>query len=190
VVGGTASLTLTTLEPGGHDISAVYLGDQVHAPSGSGNVAESVAPAPPTSTTAPWPSLEGFRQTHASWREGSALAALARAGRPPLGTAFAFALNTPATVTLSFSRLLPGRLLRGRCKTPSPRDRVHRRCAISRAAGKLIFAASAGAGRISFQGRVSRSRRLAPGRYLVSIVARNNRGSSVARVLAFTITRG
>lgn len=198
VIGGIATLTLATLAPGGHDISAVYLGDPVHAPSSSGAVAESVAPEPPAPPLPgsgpppppPLPVLGGFHQSHASWREGSALAAIARARRTPLGTAFAFTLNTPANVTLSFARLLSGRMLHGRCSASSSGDRAHRRCNLAVAAGSLTFAAAAGSSHISFQGRVSRSRRLAPGRYLVTLVASNTRGSSRARVLAFTITRG
>jgi hypothetical protein len=192
VLAGAAALTVATLAPGGHDISAVYLGDFVHAPSSSSTVAESVAPEPPAPAlpAPPLPLLTGLRQAHSRWREGSALAAIARARRLPRGTAFSFTLNTPASVTLSFSRLLPGRMLHGRCAAASRSDRRHRRCAFHSAAGRLVFVAAAGASRVSFQGRISRSRRLGPGRYLVSIVARNARGSSAARVLAFTITRG
>ena len=56
--------------------------------------------------------------------------------------------------------------------------------------GTLVMAAKAGKRKINFQGRVSRLRRLAPGRYTVALTATNAKhATSSPKKLSFTIVR-
>jgi hypothetical protein len=148
--------------------------------------------APPGASFGPAaaPVLSGATQSHTVWREGNALAALARARAAPVGTTFAFRLNEPAAVRLAFMRRLPGRRGRGGCTAPSARNRRGRACARTIAAGALVFAAHAGVERVRFQGRISAARRLPPGSYTLILTAADalaRRSRPVA--LSFRIAR-
>jgi hypothetical protein len=107
-----------------------------------------------------------------------------------VGTKFRFTLNTAATVTLSFARVRAGHVVGHRCVVPGHRARRARACHRSRYVGKLTFAGHAGANVVSFDGWLSSHKRLASGRYAVTLRAANAAGrSSVAR-LAFTVAAG
>jgi hypothetical protein len=144
---------------------------------------------PGVSTPPPVPTLGSLAQSHPRWRPGSKLAVLTAAARPraPLGTTFSFALNTPATVSFSFRRVSGGRRSAHGCVAPTPRNRRARACTRRLKAGGLTLSVPAGADRLAFFGRLSRTRRLAPGRYTVTVQASNASGSSKASSLSFTI---
>lgn len=102
------------------------------------------------------PKVTRLGQSNRRWRRGTRLATLtaaarvrgrARARRIPVGTAFTFTLDRAARVTLSFtaSRTTP--------------------------AGQITFNGHAGRNRIAFAGRLTRSRRLATGNYLLGVTA-------------------
>jgi len=181
--GGHASLTSSTLALGGHAVSAVYRGDAVYASSSSPAVEESVAP--------PAPVLSALTQSHRSWREGRRLAVISRAPRIPVGTTFSFQLSAPASLTLSFERSLAGRRAGRRCVRPGRRNRRRARCVRLVPAGTLALTATrAGVSRIGFQGRLTRTRRLAPGSYVLLLSARNVTGATGPTRIAFTILAG
>jgi hypothetical protein len=134
------------------------------------------------------PAVTGARQTHAVWREGRALARIAKAKRrPPVGTTFSFALNEQASVSLTFTQRLPGRRVKGRCVAQGQKNRRARSCIRTVTAGTLRFAAHAGPNSVSFQGRVSTTRTLKPGRYTLVIAAAAGGGTSAPAKLSFTI---
>jgi hypothetical protein len=109
------------------------------------------------------PVVSKFAQSHARWREGSALATISAKRKPPLGTVFTFTLNQAATTKLVFTQ---GKKVKA----------------------TLSMTATAGNHKISFQGRLSRKHRLAPGRYAVTITATNaNHATSAPKTLSFTI---
>jgi len=57
-------------------------------------------------------------------------------------------------------------------------------------AGALAFTGHSGTNRVSFQGRISTSKKLAPGAYALVITATNSAGQrSQSRALGFTIVR-
>jgi hypothetical protein len=57
-------------------------------------------------------------------------------------------------------------------------------------AGALVFKGHAGTNRVSFQGRISRTKKLAPGEYLLVITATEAAGQHTqSRALAFTIVK-
>lgn len=171
------------------------------------DVTASATSAPATVLAPPPPAISQLRESAATWREGGRLAAIsgaagARAGRsgskkarrPPLGTTFSFVLSEQASVSLSFSRAPEAHRPAAVCAgSATGRLRKHRRASCPRGmgTGALSFAGAQGANRVLFQGRLSRTRSLEPGRYTLAITATNAEGrrSSTAS-LHFTIRSG
>ena len=134
------------------------------------------------------PVLTNVRQSARRWLLGQALATLARRRRLPVGTTFTFGLNAAATVTMSFTRTLPGRLVNGRCVAPGKRNHRRPRCSRVSRAGSLVFRGHAGTDRVRFDGRLSKRTRLKPGSYTVAIAAVDRIGrQSTPQKLSFTI---
>jgi hypothetical protein len=135
------------------------------------------------------PVLSHVSQSHTTWRAGSKLAAAARRSRP-VGTVFSYQLNETATATFSFVQKLAGRVVKGRCVAATSANARDRACARRRAQGTLSEGGRSGRNRVSFQGRLSTSRRLPTGAYSVSLQARNASGlTSAPRSLTFTIAK-
>jgi uncharacterized delta-60 repeat protein len=126
-------------------------------------------------------------QTVGRWRRGNALPHVAHKRRPPVGTTFGFTLNEAARVTFAFTQTLPGRRVGRRCVAQTKRNKHKRRCSRTLTAGTLTFAGHAGANKVRFQGRLSRSKRLKPGRYTLIITATNAAGQRATARLTFTI---
>jgi hypothetical protein len=126
------------------------------------------------------------------WRLGGKLATFAAARKPRVGTTFRFTLNETATVRFTFDQLLPGRKLRnGRCVAQTAGNRRNKACTRSVPRGALSFNAGAGLHRLFFQGRVTRTRKLHPGTYTLTITAANAAGQRATRTLrSFTIVPG
>ena len=144
---------------------------------------------PTRMTPVPTPRITLLTQAHTRWREGSKLARLARRRRkPPVGTTFSFALNTPAALKLIFTQSASGRRVGKKCAAPSHANRHKRACTRTLTRGTVTFA-SAGAGTvtITFQGRLSRRKKLRPGRYKLTIAANNATGRTTSLALTFTV---
>jgi hypothetical protein len=93
-------------------------------------------------------------------------------------TRISFRLSEPARVSVVFDRKLPGRRVRGRCA--KPRKGLRANCTrYVRARTKLSVQGKAGANSIGFRGRG-----LAPGRYRLTLVAKDpsGRASRAARL--------
>ncbi len=149
-----------------------------------------VQPAPITAQTGSKPVVSAAKESARTWRAGSALAKLsAKTRRPPVGTTFSFSLNTQATVTLSFNRVLTGRKVGRRCLAQTRANAKHKSCKRTVAAGKLSLAAHSGGNRVTFQGRISAAKKLKPGRYAVTLLASNAAGASAPQTLEFTIVK-
>ena len=134
------------------------------------------------------PAVSHARQSARRWLAGRALATFTRKRSLPVGTTFTFALNEAATVTLTFTRRMPGRLANGHCITPTPRNRRKPKCSRIMAAGRLSFNGHIGANRVRFYGRLSRRARLKAGSYTVTIIASTTAGQrSGPTRLNFTI---
>ncbi len=118
------------------------------------------------------PLISGLKQTAKRWREGGKVAHITRRRQAPLGTTFSFSLDQTATVALRFTRLTTGHTQR----------RI--------AAGTLRLTAHSGTNRVHFQGRLSSTKKLQLGRYVLRLTATGARGrSATARPLTFTIVR-
>lgn len=145
---------------------------------------------PPVPSNKPIPpSVQDVSESAKRWREGSRLAKISRREDAPVGTTFSVQLNEPATASLRFTQQLTGRRVGGRCVAETSKNRHGRRCGRSVTAGGLSFSADAGTNRIVFEGRISRSKRLRPGTYTLTVTASDSAGVSNAKQLIFTIVK-
>lgn len=153
--------------------------------------AGSVPPPGGQGSVAAAPVVESLRQTHQAWREGRALASLARRHvRTPVGTTFAFTLNVPASVTFTFTEAAGGRMAGAKCVAQTLKNKHKRRCTRTVTAGAMTFGAHSGTSKLRFQGLVSRHRRLKPGSYTLLVTAAASGKRSATRTLHFTIAKG
>jgi hypothetical protein len=108
---------------------------------------------------------------------------LPRASRT-VGTTIRFNLSEAATATLAFTRRAPGRRVGRRCVAPRRSNRSHRRCRRTIRVGKLTYSLAAGQHSVRFSGRLSRRKRLLPGRHrlVVSAVDATGRRGTPQRI--------
>jgi outer membrane protein assembly factor BamB len=173
-------------------------GNQVTAFTISGSPAIAV-PAPGTLPETPVTEehlvVSGLRQSHRVWREGRRLAraSISRASRHsplhPVGTVFSFFLDGRAQVQFRFLAIVRGRRTDGRCRAATRRNRGRRPCELTLPTGSLSFAGRDGANALSFQGLLTRHRRLAPGAYRVIVTAGSGTSASAPASLVFVIAR-
>ncbi len=138
----------------------------------------------------PIPVITGLRQSARSWREGSRLARISRKHRPPVGTTISFTSDEPVSVSFGFTQLLVGRTVANECVAKTRRNAARRPCQRALKVAVLPLTAASGTDEVVFQGRISAHRRLAVGRYTLTIVATNSNGVSAApQSLSFTIVK-
>ena len=173
---GAVGATLLVFSEGGASPASVAL-------SGTGAPAAS----PPLPLLPP-PTITAARESASTWREGKKLAAISKSRRPPVGTTFSLTLNEQASLGLAFTEQAGGREVGGKCVAVSAKDRHKPSCKRTVVAGTLSFSGHSATNKILFQGRISRTRMLAPGRYRLLITATNAAGvASAPASLSFTI---
>ncbi len=199
--GGTAPLSYaaTGLPPGLHinGASGAITGTPTAAGSFSTTSTATDAYGSITSRTiqiairpAPTPIISAVHQSHSRWREGDRLPMIAAKSKLPVGTTFSFTLNVIGKVTFTFTQTITGRKVKGRCAAATRHNRSMHKCNRAVTAGTLALNGRAGRNKVSFQGRLSGSHRLAPGKYTLVITAKAATGpKSAARHLTFTIAR-
>ncbi len=121
------------------------------------------------------PVVSGLSLSRKRFKRGSRLPS---ASQTRVGTTISFRLSEAGRATLSFQRARPGRRVGRRCVRPTRRNRTRPACKRFVRAGSFSFAAKAGRNRVRFEGRLTRSRRLAFGSYRVTVGARDNAGNS------------
>ena len=168
--GGTsygADQALTTLLPGHGGV----LGSQEHK-------------APPV------PTVANAAQSNSTWSEGNKLATFSRKKKPPVGTTFSFILNEQARVSFAFTQQVGGRKVKGKCVAQTKKNRHKPSCKRTVTRGTLSFTGHGGRNKVSFQGRISASKKLPLGRYKLVIFATNAAGQrSSPKSLSFTIVK-
>ena len=191
--GGVAATAITALSD-----SEVQATAPAHA---AGPVDVQVTNAAGTSSVAPGdaftyqapapvaPVISTLTQSHSSWRVGKKLAALARR-RAPVGTVFSLSVDEQATIALAFTQKTAGRTLDGRCVAATPRNRKRPSCKRTVSRGTISLTGHTGVNKVTFQGRISRSKKLKPGRYTVTVTATNAAAQhSASKALSFTIVK-
>lgn len=97
-------------------------------------------------------------------------------------------LNEAATVSLAFSQQVAGGKVKHRCVALTRENRHKPTCERTAVRGRVSLAAHAGRNKLRFLGRITKSTKLKPGRYTVTITASNAaRQRSEQRTLTFTI---
>jgi hypothetical protein len=140
------------------------------------------------------PSVTNVTQSHRSWLEGKALAhtSARRKSRKklPVGTTFSFSLNEHANVSFAFTQRVAGQKVKGKCVAKTRKNRMKPSCERTVTQGTLSFTGHTGTNGVSFQGRISASKRLRPGRYTLLITATDAAGQrSQTQSLSFTIVK-
>ena len=133
------------------------------------------------------PTVSSLRLSRTTFALGSALPHLSRL--TPVGTTISFKVSEASKTTLTFARVLPGRRVGKRCLRPT-RARSHkRRCSrYVNAKPSLVYTTGAGTHKVSFQGRLSRHKKLRPGKYRLSLVSVDSAGNrSKAKTVRFTL---
>jgi hypothetical protein len=121
------------------------------------------------------PTVSGAKQTNKTWRVGSKLPTTARK-KAPVGTTFKFNLSAPAQVKLDFTKQVSGRKVKGKCVKPTSRNRKSPKCKRTLSAGVLSVKGKQGANSVAFQGRLTKRKKLKPGRYTLVITATSSDG--------------
>ena len=147
-------------------------------------------PAPPPRNPPP-PDVEHFAVSPATFAPASAATAFAGAAAVHRGTRFSFDIDAPASVTIAFTRLVPGVRRNGRCQDPPARrrKRAHLRACTRRVGAGHLNRSVPGAGHYSipFTGRVSGSAPLPLGAYSATLSASNATGAAVPRSVRFKL---
>ena len=148
------------------------------------------AAIPPPRRITPAPTITRVAQSHSTWREGGKLAQISRSKKkPPVGTSFSFVLNEQASVNFSFTQRVSGRKLGHKCLAKTKKNQGRKSCQRTVTIDTLTFTGHTGANKVVFQGRISRAKKLKPGRYTLIITARNSTGASRPQSLSFTIVK-
>jgi hypothetical protein len=134
------------------------------------------------------PIISSAWQSHPRWREHGRTATR-RARRLPVGTDFTFSLNEQASVAFAFTRIMEGRRVSRRCVPHRVHNHRRPHCGLVVMAGIMSLVGHAGVNTVPFQGWISGSRRLPPGRYTLVITARSAAGVSSPKRLTFVIVR-
>ena len=154
--------------------------------------AQGGSPGGGAATAGSTPVISSARQSASRWRAGNLLArisdAAARPAALPVGTTFSFNLSQAARAGLTFTQSVAGRKVGRTCIAPSVLNRGRPKCTRTLVRGALSFTAHTGTNEVRFQGRISRTRKLKPGRYTLVIAATNSAGQRSTPVhLSFTI---
>jgi hypothetical protein len=136
------------------------------------------------------PTISSAHQSHSIWREGSKLAQISakKKKKPPVGTTFSFSLNEQAGIRFTFTQSVRLKV-KGKCVAHTKKNRSRPVCKHIVIAGTLSFTGHSGTNKVNFQGRISRSKKLKPGRYTLVITASNSVGYSSPQSLTFTIVK-
>jgi hypothetical protein len=107
------------------------------------------------------------------------------------GTKISFKLSEKAQVTLRFQRAKPGRRVGGKCVKQTSANKNAPKCTRYVDAGKRTVAGKKGKNKVSFHGRISKTKVLSPGRYRLKARAKDAAGNrSAAKTAKFRILKG
>ena len=136
-------------------------------------------------TTVPRVLISHASQSHTRWREGNQLASISRR-LAPVGTTFKFTLNAAGAVRFAFTQPGKGRTAKRGCVAANDRNRNKPKCAPHEA---MSFTGHPGLNSVRFAGRISRSKKLEPGKWTLVVSATTPGLGSTSARLDFTIVK-
>lgn len=173
---GVYTATLTVTDNEGCSSAQIFTGQSVSCNGGAAAVASAKIDT--------LPALSGLRATNRKFAVASA-----RRKRVKRGTRFRYRLSEAARVTFTIRRKKSGRRVGKACKPKTRKNRKRRKCVRLVRVGSFSRSAKAGLNRTKFTGRI-RGRKLKPGGYRVTAVARDSAGGkSRPRSASFKIVR-
>jgi virginiamycin B lyase len=108
--------------------------------------------------------------------------------KTPVGTVISFRLSAAASARFTFAKRTSGRRVGGHCVKVTKKNRKRAHCTRLVSKGGFSRKAAAGKNRLRFEGRLSKSKRLSPGRYRLTLRATDAAHKrSNARRASFTI---
>jgi streptogramin lyase len=178
----SASARLSGLEPG----------TNYHYRLDVTNPTDTTAGADATFTTLALPRVGKVGIRPNRWRRGSRLPKISKKKKHArVGTKISFSLSRAVEVRLRFYRAKPGRKVKKKCRAPSRKNRRAKRCARLKLAGSISFSGRAGKNTVRFQGRISKNKKLKPGRYQLKVTATDpTTPKTSSRTANFTIVKG
>lgn len=131
-------------------------------------------------TTTPWPAvrLKITKTAPKSYR--------LKQGRQ--GVKVSYSLSRAASVTAVLQKPSAGRMTRGKCAKPAKKNKKGKRCTRWTKLSTSTLQGAAGVNIFSFNGKV-RGKRLAAGKYRISLTARTETTTSVVRNTSFTVKK-
>jgi hypothetical protein len=101
---------------------------------------------------------------------------------------FSYSLDKAASVVISLARVRKGRKVGRACRKQTRKNRRKRSCTMFVTVGKLTRSGVAGRNTLAFSGKLA-GRKLAPGVYRATAVARNSGGASKPVTAKFAVRR-
>ena len=190
---GTYTVMLTVTDDGGCSTAFVFTGQTASCtggPAATTTVVVGITSSSAGAGTGPLsPRFTHVFESARRWREGNALPRIADARKLPIGTTFGFNINASVRMRFVFTQTGVGRRVGHSCVVQNRRNKRKPKCARTVTAGTLTFTAGAGGHRVRFQGRVSKHKTLAAGRYTLIMTATSAAGRSDHGMLTFTIVK-
>jgi len=119
------------------------------------------------------PQISSATESNKTWREGANPKPAQVSSKPaPIGTTFKFTLDRSAAVRFAFTQRVPGRKLNGKCVAPTKRNQHQPKCTRTLTRGTLSFTGHVGVNTVKFEGRLSKRKKLKPGKYTLVIPRR------------------
>ena len=157
----------------------------VDLPTGSG------PPPPPKDTTAP--TISALKLSRTTFALGTKLATITKKKRKTrVGTTISFNVSEQSSTTFTFAKRTRGYKAGRRCvaKRPKGKRKVKRCTRFVTVRPSLVFSTAAGTHKVNFQGRLSRTRKLKPGSYRLSVRSVDAAGNrSKAKTASFRLKR-
>jgi virginiamycin B lyase len=145
-----------------------------------------------TFTTLALPVVGAVRVDPKTWRRGSKLVQISsKKRRQHVGTRISFSLSRAVPVDLKFFAKQSGRKVGRKCRRPTPKNHKAKKCVRLRLAGSISLVGHSGDNTVRFQGRISKSKKLKPGRYQLKVTATDATSPATpsSRTASLTIVR-
>jgi hypothetical protein len=149
-------------------------------------------PSPPPPPGGTKPTVSSLKLSRTTFAQGPKLATISKKKRRhKVGTTISFKVSLQSSTKFSFARRTKGFKSGKRCVAHKPKGhKKAKRCTRVVRSGSLpAFSTAAGTHRVHFEGRLSRKKRLKPGRYRLTVVSTNSAGNSPAKRAHFRVLK-